>query len=145
MKKKIVFLQSLYYLLIPCVFLVFFYGASLLIPGNAGFGTVVTSVYGILFIGTPLVVAFLMRFSLLRWYVDPFAAVEIPLVYYIMMLVRRIQQGNHFSAAFFALNHSLVSEGWLFLAGLFLFGLIASISPARKAGKNMLYTWIRKP
>lgn len=145
MKKKVLILQLLYYLLIPCVFLVFFYGASLLIPGNAGLGTVVTAVYGILFIGTPVVVAFLMRLSLLRWYVDPFAAVEIPLLLYIMMLVSRMQRGNSFAAAFSALNRSLVSEGWLFLAGLFLLGLVASISPARKQGMNMIYQWIQKP
>jgi len=145
MKKKTVFLQSLYYIFVPCVFLAFYYGASLLIPENAGIGTVVTAVYGILFVCTPVVVAFLMRFSLLRWYADPFAAVEIPLLLYIMMLVSRMQRGNSFAVAFSALNHSLFPEGWLFLAGLFLLGLIASISPARKQGQNMIYQWIQKP
>lgn len=145
MKKKTVFLQSLYYLLIPCVFLAFYYGASLLIPDNASLGTAIAATYGILFVGTPVVVAFLMRFSLLRWYADPFAAVEIPLLLYIMMLVSRMQRGNRFSVAFSELNHSLSPEGWFFLIGLFLFGLIVSISPARKQGQNIIYKWIQKP
>lgn len=145
MKKKVFFLQALYYILIPCLFMAFYYGTSLLIPDNASLGTAIAATYGILFVGTPVVVAILMRFSLLRWYVDPFAAAQIPLLLYIMMLVSRMQRGNSFAAAFASLNRSLSPEGWIFLIGLFLFGLIASFSPARKEGKNTIYQWTQKP
>ena len=145
MKKKIVILQTIYYILVPCIFGAFYYLSSLLIPDNASIGSVVTAVYGILFIGSPLVIAVLMRFSLLRWYVDPFAAAEIPLLFYIIMLTSRIRHDHSFSVAFSALNRSLGSEGFFFLFGLFFFGLMASISPARKEKRNLIYILIQKP
>lgn len=145
MKKKIFFLQGLYYLLVPCAFMVFFYGTSLLIPNKAGLGTVMAATYGVLFVGTPILTAVLMRCSLLRWYMDPFAAGEIPLCLYLMMLLNQVKRSGSFAEGFSALNHSLALEGFLFLAGLFLFGLIASISPSRKAGQNIMYRFMQEP
>lgn len=125
--------------------MVFFYGTSLLIPNNAGLGAVMTATYGILFVGTPILAAVLMRFSLLRWYMDPFAAAEISLCLYLIMLMNQIKRSGSLAGGFSALNHSLAWEGFLFLAGLFLFGLIASISPSRKAGQNAIYNLMQKP
>lgn len=150
MKKHMARWHLLYYAGSLLVYLGFFFGCAWLLDLSGAadnLGAVIAATYGLLFIGTPLVVILLMRLSFLRWYVDPFAAAQIPLLLYIMMVVNRTQLVGSFSAAVTKVNASLLrdgGEGCLFLAGLFLLGLLASFSPARKEGTNLAYRMISR-
>ena len=82
--------------------------------------------YGVLFVMTPVLVAILMRFSLFKWYVDPIAAAEIPLFLYVGMLFNQAKRSGDLRSAFRLVNNDLSDDGgmgWLFLVGLFVFGL----------------------
>ena len=145
MKKKYVIFHFLYYVLTMVVYMAFFYGASLMLDltGNAsdlGFAMAVT--YGVLFVMTPVLVAVLMRFSLLKWYVDPIAAAEIPLFLYGGMIINQMKRSGDLRSAFLLVNNKLGDdggEGWLFLVGVFVFGLIMSLSFARRKGQSISY------
>ena len=77
--KRIWPYQALYYLFIPVVFFLYLRLCSdVLLSGGSSLGKVVAVVNCVLFIGTPVLILFLMRFSLLKWYFDPIAAAEIP-------------------------------------------------------------------
>ena len=103
----------------------FFYATSLMLDltGKAdNLGSVMAVTYGVLFVMTPVLVAILMRFSLFKWYVDPIAAVEIPLFLYVGMLFNQMKRSGNLRSAFLLVNNDLGDDGgmgWLFLVGLF--------------------------
>ena len=145
MKKKHVIFHFLYHVLTMVVYMAFFYAASLMLDltGKAdNLGSVMAVTYGVLFVMTPVLVAILMRFSLFKWYVDPIAAVEIPLFLYVGMLFNQAKHSGDLSSAFRLVNNDLGDDGgmgWLFLVGLFVFGLVMSLSFARKNGQSISY------
>jgi hypothetical protein len=128
----------------------FFYSASLILDligeaDNLGFVILVT--YGVLFVMTPILIAVLMRCSFFKWYVDPIAAAEIPLFLYVAMLFNQAKQSGSFKSAFLLLNNQLGDdggEGWLFLVGLFVFGLVMSLSFVRKNEQSISYRFLDK-
>lgn len=150
MKKKHVIFHFLYYVLTIVVYMAFFYAASLMLDltGKAdNLGSVMTVTYGVLFVMTPVLVAVLMRFSLFKWYVDPIAAAEIPLFLYVGMLFNQMKRSSDLSSAFLMVNNDLGDDGgmgWLFLVGLFVFGLVMSMSFARKNGQSISYRLLSK-
>ena len=145
MKKKHVIFHFLYYVLTIVVYMAFFYAASLMLDltGKAdNLGSVMAVTYGVLFVMTPVLVAILMRFSLFKWYVDPIAAAEIPLFLYVAMLLNQAKRSGDLLSAFLLVNNKLDDDGgmgWLFLVGLFVFGLVMSLSFARKHGQSISY------
>ena len=150
MKKKHVIFHFLYYLLTIVVYMAFFYAASLMLDltGKAdNLGSVMAVTYGVLFVMTPVIVAILMRFSLFKWYVDPIAATEMPLFLYVAMLLNQAKRSGDLSSAFRLVNNKLDDDGgmgWLFLVGLFVFGLVMSLSFARKNGQSISYRLLTK-
>lgn len=149
-KKKLVFLQIAYYAISLAVYLLFFRCVSLLLDlsGEAdNLGAVIAVTYGVLFLMTPVLVGVLMRFSLLGWIVDPFAAAEIPLFLYLGMIVKQWKRAGELRAAFLLVNNQLADdggEGWFFIIGLFVFGLIMSISFSRRKGQSISYRILSK-
>lgn len=145
MKNKHVIFRFLYYVLTMVVYMAFFYAASLMLDLTGktdNLGYVMTVTYGVLFVMTSVLVAILMRFSLFKWYVDPIAAVEIPLFLYVGMLFNQAKRSGDLSSAFLLVNNDLGDDGgmgWLFLVGLFVFGLVMSLSFARKNGQSISY------
>lgn len=145
MKNKHVIFLFLYYALTIVVYMAFFYAASLMLDltGKAdNLGSVMAVTYGVLFVMTPVLTAVLMRFSLFKWYVDPIAAAEIPLFLYGGMLINHTKRSGDFRSAFLSVNNKLGNdggEGWLFLVGLFVFGLLMSLSFARKKEQSISY------
>ena len=150
MKKKMRIWHSLYYILTFLIYIAFFYSSSLMLEMSGkseNLGTVMAVTNGVLFVGTPIIIAVLMRFSLLKWYIDPFAAAEIPLFLYCGMVINQMKYTEDLSAAFLKINTKLCNdggEGWIFLVGLFVFGLAASFSFARKKGQSISYKLISK-
>jgi len=148
MKKRITIWPIVYYLLLPCVYLAAYFLwdsiASRGLPSSLGSAWV--QIAAMFFVATPVIILLFMRFSLLKWYVDPFAAAEVPLCLYGIMICNRMgRKGEGFLAAFADVNESLCEDGavlLLFLIGVFVFGLIASFSIARKNGKSIGYWWI---
>ena len=147
MKKRITSWSVVYYLLIPCAYI----AASLLIGfmtsgGKPSLGRAGTAIMTMLFVITPAIICVFMRFSLLKWYVDPFAAAEIPLLMYLIMVFNNMKREDAgIGAAFANINETLSdggAVGWLYLAGVFVFGLVTSFSIARKNGKSIGYWWI---
>ena len=150
MKKKHVIFHFLYYVLTIVVYMAFFYAASLMLDltGKAdNLGSVMAVTYGVLFVMTPVLVGVMMRFSLFKWYVDPIAAVEIPLFLYVAMLLNQAKRSGDLLSAFRLVNNDLGDDGgmgWLFLVGLFVFGLVMSLSFARKNGQSISYRLLSK-
>lgn len=150
MKKKYIIFCFLYYTLTIISYMAFLYMTSLLLnlsgkADNLGAAMMVT--YGVLFLMTPILMAVLMRFSLFRWYVDPIAAAEIPLFLYVGMLINQMKYSGSFVSAFRLINLELADDGgmgWLFLIGLFVFGLVMSLSFARKKGQSTSYRLLSK-
>ena len=102
-------------------------------------------VYILVFLCIPVGVAIFARLSLLRWYVDPFAAALVPLALYFIMVIDKIEIAGGLWPAFAMINQSLIhknGEGLLYFIGLFVFGLVASISVARKEGRSISFQWI---
>lgn len=150
MKNKHVIFHFLYYVLTVVVYMAFFYGASLLLDltgRGEDLGAAILVTYGVLFVMTPVLVAILMRFSLFKWYVDPIAAVEIPLFLYVGMLFNQMKRSGDLRSAFLLVNNDLGDDGgmgWLFLVGLFVFGLVMSLSFARKNGQSISYRLLER-
>lgn len=148
MKKRIMIWSIVYYLLIPC----FFLGGWLLLDlipssGSSSPGAALGAGAMMLFVVTPAILYVIMRFSLLKWYVDPIAAAEYPLCVYIWMIFKEINLwgvglGEAFANVNERLCHDNVTGGWKVLVVLFVLGLVASFSIARKNGKSIGYWWI---
>ena len=150
MKKKIIIFQAIYYALILAVYLAFFYLSSLMLDlsgASDNLGAVMMVTYGVLYLMTPVLIAVLMRFSLFKWFVDPIAAAEIPLFLYVGMLINLMKRSGNFRSAFLSVNNKLGDDGgmgWLFLVGLFVFGLVMSLSFARKKGQSISYRFLSR-
>lgn len=146
MKKKMVFFHLAYYIIYLLIYMGFFFGISRLLK-TSNLGAVVLFTYGLLFVATPIMIAILTRFSLLKWYVDPLAAAEAPLFLYMVMIFNHMKRSEDFCSAVEEINETLSADGgtgWLFLIGLFLFGLAASFSFARKQEESISYRLIAK-
>lgn len=147
MSKRMPLYRILYYV----VFLLAFLGCLWLalwlasLYGPVSLGTAMMMVYGFVFICIPTGVAIFARLSLLRWYVDPFAAALVPVTLYFIMVIDKITITGGLWPAFGMINQSLIhnhGEGLLYFIGLFLFGLAASFSIARKEGRSIAFQWI---
>ncbi len=147
MRKKMLFFHLAYYILVLLIYVGFLYGSVKLFD-TSNLGAVIVLVYGLLFAATPILIAVLMRFSLLKWYVDPFAAAEVPLFFYFGMIINQMNRsGVDFYGAFLKINEKLSAdggEGWFFLVGLFLFGIAVSFSFDRMKEESISYKLISK-
>ena len=147
MEKKIPLFQVAYYMLSLLVYMGVLFVSSKLLP-TATLGGAMLVTYGMLFLVTPTIVVALMRLSLLKWYADPIAAAEIPLFLYLAMIGKQMRRAEvSFYDAFVRINGQLSAdggEGWIFLVGLFLLGLAASFSVARKNGESISYRLISR-
>lgn len=141
-KMKMLCFHLAYYILSMLVYIGFFYGYAKLFH-TSDLGAAILLTYGLLFLATPILVVLVMRFSLLKWYVDPLAAIEIPLFLYVGMILTRMSRSEvRLYDAFLRINESLSADGgsgWFYLVGLFVLGLVASFSVARKEGKSISY------
>ena len=144
MKKKVVWIQVLYYVLFAAVFHLFMLFSSRLLDSadlNA-LSDVMGAFFVVVFVSIPLAVLVLSRFSLLKWYVDPFAALIVPIYIYVGMILTKMKRTMTFSAALTSVHESLGrgnAEGWLFIGGLFVFGILASFSIKRVKQNNISY------
>lgn len=140
----------LYYILVPAVYLLLIRLAALWLKhagGASNVGAVLAAAYGVLFVGLWVLIALLMRFSLLQWYVDPIAAAEGPLLMYVLMIAGQMKQAKSLHAALRLTNRELCDDGgmgWIFLTALFLFGLVMSFSIARKKGQSISFRLLAK-
>lgn len=145
MKNKTVIFLVLYYPLVMLVYLTALKATSPVFNAlpDIGLGGLVVLIYGVVFVELPAITAVMMRFSLFKWYVDPIAAAEMPLLLYVGLLIKQIQRSGTFGSAFVGLNRTLCdNRGWLYLVCLFVFGLALSFSVARKNGQNVSYRLI---
>ncbi len=151
MKKRRIVYSVLYYCLVPAVFFgVLCLLSALLSAAKArdDLGTVVFAAYAFVFFAAPVIDAVMMRFSPLRFYIDPFAAAEIPFFLYLAMILNGLKSAAGVRSAFLLVNRRLTDDGGmgvLFLAGLFLFGALFSFSVKRKHGQSVAYRIIEKP
>ena len=146
MKKKIILISIAYYILFLLFYMVFAYLSVKLMKTDNLAAAVVRAGF-LVFILTPGIVLVFARFSLLRWYVDPIVAAIVPLFFYFGMVINQLKNINTWGKAFSMINWTLSEDGgtgWGFLIALFLFGLLASFSPARKAGRSISYRIIDK-
>ena len=144
-KKKVVLFGTLYYFLAFAAYALC-YTTLALVPTKS-LGTAIAWTYGVLFVMTPIAVVLIARFSLLKWWVDPFAALVVPLFFYISMIVTKLNRGASLRSAILLLNNDLGDDGgtgWGFLVCLFLLGLAASFSLARRKGKSISYRLLGK-
>ncbi len=151
MNKKEWILGVLYYVLVAILFLGALGFCSMMLNVEGGIenlGLVIFVTYAFMFLATPVLVAAAMRFSLLRWYIDPFAAAEIPLLLILLSVSNQMNRaGMSFAEAFAKVNADNLAEGaagWLFYLGLLGFGLILSYSPARRNGANISHRLVKK-
>ena len=139
-KKRTILWQAAYYLLVPAVIgalLALFTLVTRAAKAAYGLGGVMALTYAATFFVLPAVVFLLMRGSLLPWYVDPFAAAEIPLAFCAGVMAGPLLRGQSFPAAFRVLWIELKDDGWiggLFLAGSFVFALLSGFSIKRVRG-----------
>ncbi len=141
MKKT--FSHFIYYLILPICYLSLLYLTSALLDltgGKDNLGAAMAATYGFLFLSTPILTLILMRFSMLPWIVDPFAAAALPLTLYLGMIFTVYRRCCDLIRAFGDVCISLADdggEGYLFLCGMFVFGLVCSISFRRMKGDHL--------
>ncbi len=100
---------------------------------------VILVAYVLIFVCMSVIIVILMRLSRLEWYVDPLAAAEAPMILYCVMLINQLKHTGDLFGAFSMVSIELSDDGgigYIFLAGLFVFGLIASFSPSKKRRKS---------
>ena len=145
MKKSHLIYQILYYLLTYAVYFGGLLFSALFVQAtlpSVGLTGLVVILYLLFLHGIPIVVIVMMRFSLLKWYIDPFAASIAPLWFYSMVLFSKLDKCGDIGAAIANANKSMSvgnPDGWFVMVVLFLVGLIASFSPARKRGESLGY------
>ena len=148
MRKKMWIFHLAYYVLLLLIYACFFFISTKLFPPKLSIGMAKAVAYGIFYAATPIIAAVLMRFSFLKWYVDPIAAAEIPLFIYVRLIHTQMSISNiTFYKALLKLNGQLFGdggEGWFLFIGLFVLGLVASFSLARKKGKSLSYRLISR-
>ncbi len=140
---KTILKHSIYYCSIPgWVYLLFWLFNRLLNLTDAplDLGTLVIATYGFLLCGFPCLIALLMRFSMLPWPVDPFAAAEIPLTFCAVLLIGRVRRTGALSGAWTWLEEQLADDGGFLafvLIVMFLYGLLCSLSFRRMKGDHL--------
>ena len=150
MKKKLILYSVLYYCLIPAVFrgIMLLLSALLSITKSRdNIGAVIIAALVFLYVAIPVVDAVLMRFSPLRFYVDPFAAAECPLFMYLALIISRLRSTDSVRNAFLIVNQDLADDygmGFFILTGLFIIGVLFSLSIKRRYGQSIAYRIINK-
>ena len=147
MRRNMLFFHLTYYILSILIYISFLF-VSIKLFHTSNLATAIAITYGLMFLATPILIAIIMRFSLLKWYVDPLAAAEVPFFLYVGMILNQMSRsGAGFYDALCEINKMLSADGfngWFFLIGLFFFGLIASFSIARTKGESISYQLISK-
>ena len=150
MRKKILMLlfNLGYYALCLPICTVFFLVSEIMFIFIAGFSGASYMVWYLLLIATPIIVVVVTRFSIMKWYVDPIVAIEVPFVIYVSaILAPMLSWDMSFYDSFLRYNEQLSADGgkgWFFLLGLFVISLAASFSLARTRGKSISYRVISK-
>ena len=93
-------------------------------------------IYGYFYAVLPCVIFILMRFSMLRWYLDPFAAAEIPLTLLLMLLAGYLRKFGFQGEALRRLG-SVLGRNWGWLPAVFLYALCCSFSLRRVRGRSL--------
>lgn len=139
-KKQIAGVQLLYYLAVALIYVLYWLGVNFVLKygmGNVGLGTLAGI---IVYIITPVffaLMAVLMRFSLLRWHVDPFAAMIAPVLWFFWVAISKM---NRSSLGFMdAAREAVDSEVWMILIVMFFWAAVFSLSFARKRGESISY------
>ena len=147
MQKKMWFVHLAYYILSALIYVGIVYGYALLFR-TPNIGEVVLAAIVLILVVIPVAVIAIVQFSLLKWYVDPLAALEAPLLLYIGLVVQEMSSTKgEFWDSFVSVAESFSADsgiGWLYLIGLFVLGLLASISIARKEGRSISYRLLSK-
>ena len=142
MKRRLILLSGAYYLSIFLIHVVCYFVIWMMSHVFTDLSDTVALVCGYVFILTPFITLIMMRFSFLKWYVDPFAAAEFPLLGYVYFIINQMKRGEDFISAVSNVNSSLIENGGMLimiLLGLFIFGIISSFSIARVRGKSISY------
>ena len=146
MKKLTTILGILYYPADALAYLLLMKLASLMIDADRySLGMIMAATYALLFVGFPVLTAILMRFSLLKWILDPFAAAVPSLLVYGLLVFGQRRQWHGLYAAILNAHRELTDDGGTglhFLIGLFLFGLLCTLSFARRRGESLSYRLI---
>ena len=145
MKKILICFRIAYYILVPALYLGILYAVftfmRFIILGKTVIGVMLFVAFA-LFVLTPIYTAVVMRFSTLRWYVDPFAALEVPAALYLAGVLDKIINGESVSHAFASVSDSFTNgggKGTLLLIAIFAFGLLCSFSFKRREGKSISF------
>jgi len=144
-----------YYIFYPFIFVGLFLILSFVVTSivpqvvgvdDGGFGAAILTVYIMILIVAPALIIILMRFSLFPHYFDPIAAIEIPILFYLYLLISEISSGNSIMDAIAELNFIYTNNLSAVGCCVFLFsiGLISSFSPKRKKMNNISYRFLRK-
>ncbi|MGM9643353.1 MAG: hypothetical protein ACI3XI_09110 [Eubacteriales bacterium] len=141
MKTKAVLKHVVYYVAVPvliCAFCLFSALLFELFKVKENNGAVVAAIYvGIFIVITlPIITVVLMRFSPLRFVVDPFAAFEVPLTLCAVIVASQLIKGSSIRLALAALTDDWAAVATMF-AILFAIGLVGSLSFARPRGSGL--------
>jgi len=145
MKNKVFWLKLLYYPLLLVIYTsyILIVGVIVLPLSKIDFLNDVLLVMGAaVSISATILFFILVRSSLLKWYVDPFAALTLPVWLYLMRLFWKMTRGTDILSAFHLTNAELYNDtefGWVFLFCLFILGLVASISFKRVKEQSISY------
>lgn len=143
MKKKLAVFQIIYYVLIVIIFLLFMYVSMLFLDlCNGSLGFIIFAICFVLYAMIPILIIILMRFSLLKWYVDPIAAFMIPFFLYVVMIINNTNRTHDLKASFLLVNDKLADDGgagFMFFLFLFVLGIVASFSIKRRKGSSISY------
>ncbi len=140
---KTVLKHTAYYLAVPlCIYLLFplFNWMMDITDFPLDLGAILLAINCLLWIALPSLVAILMRFSMLPWPVDPFAAAEPPLFICAAILFSAYRRSGSMAKALSELRIELADDGGMLiylLIGLFIFSLLCSLSLRRMAGDHL--------
>ena len=148
MRKNLILFHLGYYVLSMPIYAIFLLASTLIYIYTFGMGGAMYMSWYILLVATPITVAAITRFSLLKWPVDPIAAIEVPIVAYVgTIFATMLSWDITFYDSFLLHNKKLSAnggEGWLFLFMMFVVALAASFSIARKRRENISYRVLSK-
>ncbi len=118
----------LYYIAVPIIFYLFLWLINLVFVSD-DLGVLIVLSYAVVFVFVPALTFILMRFSMLPWVLDPFAALELPLMCFALMLWQNCKRYGSFDKAVDRLD-----DVWLYFVVWFVFALVCTISFRRKNG-----------
>ena len=140
------FYHTSYYLLSLIFYAVLLLGSALLFRTSNLAAAVITA-FILVFLGIPTLTVVLMRFSLFPWYVDPIGAALPPLTLYCILFYSQLRESGDLLAAFHLTASELMDDGgtsWRLLLAAFVFGLLVSLSFARKKRQSISYRLLEK-